>query len=165
MLSFFKKDKTIKELAIMAPITGQAVGLEQVPDPAFAGKMMGEGAAIEPAEGKMYAPFDGKVAQLIKSKHAVILEHESGAQVLIHVGIDTVSLKGSAFSPAVQTGDKVKQGQLIMEFDMDMIREAGLPVITPVIVPDGIDAVQAVQVHDGSAVTAGKDTILTIKLG
>ncbi|MFB5678406.1 PTS glucose transporter subunit IIA [Paenibacillus terreus] len=165
MLSFFKKDKKIKELAIMAPITGQAVSLEQVPDPAFAGKMMGEGAAIEPAEGKMYAPFDGKVAQLIKSKHAVILEHESGAQVLIHVGIDTVSLKGSAFSPAVQTGDKVKQGQLIMEFDMDMIREAGLPVITPVIVPVGIDAVQAVQVHDVSALTAGKDTILTIKLG
>lgn len=165
MLSFFKKDKTIKELAIMAPITGQVVGLDQVPDPAFAGKMMGEGTAIEPAEGKMYAPFDGKVAQLIKSKHAVILEHESGVQVLIHVGIDTVSLKGSAFSPAVQTRDKVKQGQLIMEFDLDMIREAGLPIISPVIVPDGIDAVQTVQVHESSGVTAGRDTILTIKLG
>lgn len=100
---------------------------------------MGEGIAIEPSEGKVYAPFDGTVAHVIKkSKHAVILEHASGAQVLIHVGIDTVSLKGEGFVLHVETYEQVKAGQLLIEFDLDVIRAAGLSTVTPVIVPGGL---------------------------
>lgn len=126
-------------LTFLVPLTGTLVALDQVPDPGFAGKQLGDGIAIEPSEGKVYAPFDGTVAHVIKkSKHAVILEHASGAQVLIHVGIDTVSLKGEGFVLHVETGEQVKAGQLLIEFDLDVIRAAGLSTVTPVIVPGGL---------------------------
>ncbi|MCM3701117.1 PTS glucose transporter subunit IIA [Paenibacillus macerans] len=164
MLPWTKKSKKqAGDLVITTPVNGMAVPLDRVPDPAFAERMMGEGVAIEPSEGKVYAPFDGVVAQLIKSKHAVILEHESGAQLLIHIGIDTVSLKGEGFTPRVETGDRIKAGQLLLEFDIARIVEAGLPVITPLIVPEGIDAVLEVHAHEGSA-AVGIDPVLTIKL-
>lgn len=85
---------------------------------------MGEGIAIHPTEGKVTAPFTGKVVHVMeKSKHALIIEHESGVQILIHVGINTVSLKGQGFNPHVQTGDNIKAGQLLMEFDLDAIQQ------------------------------------------
>ena len=99
-------------LEIHSPVKGKVVPLEQVPDPAFAERQMGSGVAIEPTEGKVLAPFDATVGHVIKSKHAVILEHASGLQLLIHVGINTVSLKGEGFTAHVKTGDQVKAGQL-----------------------------------------------------
>lgn len=163
MLSFFKKSK-LKELVVYSPLTGRTVQLEEVPDPAFSEKAMGDGIAIEPAEGKLYAPFDGTVAQVIKSKHAYILEHSSGVQLLIHVGIDTVSLKGEPFFPLVSTGDSIIQGQPLMEFNLEAIRNAGLPTVTPVIVPVGIESIHEIVVHEVEEVTGGTDAILTLKL-
>ncbi|WP_458120480.1 PTS sugar transporter subunit IIA [Paenibacillus sp. Z6-24] len=160
MLSFFKKNKT-QTIDIPAPITGKAVDLSNVPDPAFAQKMMGQGIAIEPTEGKVFAPFDANVAQMFKTKHAIMLEHSSGVQILIHVGVDTVSLKGEGFQAHVATGDQVKKGQLLLEFDIAQIQAAGYPVITPVIIPDGQDALQGVEEYTGS-VTAAQDKVLTI---
>ncbi|AIQ48577.1 PTS beta-glucoside transporter subunit IIABC [Paenibacillus sp. FSL R7-0273] len=150
-------------LELAAPISGRAVPLEQVPDPAFAEKQMGEGLAIEPSEGKVYAPFDATVAHVIKSKHALILEHASGVQVLIHVGINTVSLKGNGFTSHRNIGDKVRAGELLLEFDMDAIRAAGLPVITPIIIPAGQDMVERIEEKTGPA-TAKQTGILTIHL-
>ncbi|CAM4463201.1 PTS system trehalose-specific EIIBC component [Paenibacillus typhae] len=150
-------------LELAAPISGTAVPLEQVPDPAFAEKQMGEGIAIEPSDGKVYAPFDATVAHVIKSKHALILEHASGVQVLIHVGINTVSLKGNGFTPHRNIGDKVRAGELLLEFDMDAIRAAGLPVITPIIIPAGQDRVERIEEKTGPA-TAKQTGILTIHL-
>jgi len=161
MLSFFKKDKS-GAIEVIAPITGKAVDLSNVPDAAFAEKLMGQGIAIEPHEGKLYAPFDGKIAQLFKTKHAMLIEHRSGVQVLIHVGVDTVSLKGEGFTAHVATGDKVKQGQLLLEFDIAYIQEAGYPVITPCIVPDGQEAVKSVEEHPGD-VTAAQNPVLTVQ--
>ncbi len=161
MLSFFKKDKT-GPIEAFAPITGKAVDLSNVPDPAFAEKLMGQGIAIEPQEGKVHAPFDGKIAQLFKTKHAMLIEHSSGIQVLIHVGVDTVSLKGEGFTAHVATGDKIKQGQLLLEFDIAQIQAAGYPVITPFIVPDGQDAVKGVTEQLGD-VLAGQQQVLTIQ--
>lgn len=163
MFKWFKSKTVLETLDVPSPITGKAVSIETVPDPAFAQKQMGEGIAIEPAEGKVFAPFSGKVAHLVKSKHAVILEHASGAQLLIHVGINTVSLKGSAFTAHVATGDKVKAGQLLIEFDIDQIKAAGYPIITPVLVPDGLDAVKSVETSFGD-VTAKQDHVLNIHL-
>ncbi len=151
-------------LELAAPITGQAVPLDRVPDPAFAEKQMGEGIAIEPTDGKVYAPFDGTVAHVIdKSKHAVILEHSSGVQILVHVGIDTVGLKGDGFKVHVATGDKVSKGQLLLEFDMDTIQAAGYPTISPVIVPIGQTMIEQIEEVPG-AVEAGKTPVLRIHL-
>jgi PTS system trehalose-specific IIC component len=150
-------------LEVMAPLTGEAVPLEQVPDPAFAEKQMGEGIAIEPSGNQVVAPFDAQVAHVIKSKHAVILEHASGLQVLIHVGINTVSLKGEGFSMFVNTGDRVRAGQKLLEFDRKVIEDAGFPVITPVIIPDGQEMVERVEVMTGE-VTSNRNGVLKIHL-
>lgn len=150
-------------LELASPLSGTAVPLEQVPDPAFAEKQMGEGIAIEPAEGKVYAPFDATVAHVIKSKHALILEHASGVQVLIHVGINTVSLKGSGFTTRKNIGDQVRAGELLLEFDMEAIRAAGYPLITPVIIPAGQEMVERIEEHSGPA-TAKQTSILTVHL-
>lgn len=134
------------DVNILTPINGRVVPLSEVPDPAFAEKQMGQGVAIVPSEGKVYAPFDGTVAHLIKkSKHAIILSDKHGVQVLIHVGINTVSLKGEGFTAHVETGSEVTKGQLLLEFDMAAIEAAGLPIITPVIIPDGQDMIHSIQ--------------------
>lgn len=164
MLSWMKKSrKKTADLVVTAPLSGRAVSLDRVPDEAFSQRMMGEGIAIEPTEGKVFSPFDGVVAHLIKSKHALVLEHDSGAQILIHVGMDTVSLKGEGFTPRVETGERVKTGQILLEFDIERIKAAGLSVITPVIVPGGLDAVLEVETHEGP-ISAGQDPVLTVKL-
>ncbi|MGE7615442.1 PTS system trehalose-specific EIIBC component [Paenibacillus sp. NPDC101420] len=154
---------SVNILELISPLSGTAVSLEQVPDPAFAEKQMGEGIAIEPSEGKVYAPFDATVAHVIKSKHALILEHASGVQVLIHVGINTVSLKGSGFTTHKNIGDKVQAGELLLEFDMEAIRAAGYPLITPIIIPAGQDMVDKIEEKTGPA-AARQSSILTIHL-
>lgn len=154
---------SVNILELISPLSGTAVTLEQVPDPAFAEKQMGEGIAIEPSEGKVYAPFDATVAHVIKSKHALILEHASGVQVLIHVGINTVSLKGSGFTTHKNIGDKVQAGELLLEFDMEAIRAAGYPLITPIIIPAGQDMVEKIEEKTGPA-AARQSSILTIHL-
>lgn len=155
--------ESVNILELISPLSGTAVSLEQVPDPAFAEKQMGEGIAIEPSEGKVYAPFDATVAHVIKSKHALILEHASGVQVLIHVGINTVSLKGSGFTTHKNIGDKVQAGELLLEFDMEAIRAAGYPLITPIIIPAGQDMVEKIEEKTGP-VAARQSSILTIHL-
>ncbi|MDT9722979.1 PTS system trehalose-specific EIIBC component [Paenibacillus sp. ClWae2A] len=156
-------DEAVNTLEIMAPLTGQAVSLEQVPDPAFAEKQMGEGVAIEPSGNVVVAPFDAQVAHVIKSKHAVILEHASGLQVLIHVGINTVSLKGEGFTMHVEAGEHVKAGQKLLEFDRKVIEDAGYPLITPIIIPDGQDMVERVEVTTGD-VTSNQNGVLKVHL-
>ncbi|AZK47476.1 sucrose-specific PTS transporter subunit IIBC [Paenibacillus lentus] len=163
-------DKTIVDggalsMQIPSPVAGKVLPLEEVPDPAFAQKHMGDGYAIEPTEGKVVAPFDGVVAHIMdKSKHAVILMHENGMQLLIHVGINTVSLKGNGFTAHVQSGDAVKAGQLLIEFDLDTIRAAGLTTITPVIVPSDAEQVTGLTVNGiGQSIAANQDEVLTVQ--
>lgn len=158
-----ESQQSVNILELVSPLSGSAVSLEQVPDPAFAEKQMGEGIAIEPSEGKVYAPFDATVAHVIKSKHALILEHASGVQILIHVGINTVALKGSGFTSHKNIGDKVQAGELLLEFDMEAIRAAGYPLITPIIIPAGQEMVEKIEEKTGPA-TAKQTSILTVHL-
>jgi sugar PTS system EIIA component len=144
MLGNWLKSKN-KKLDIASPMTGTAVPLEKVPDDAFAGKHMGDGVAIEPSEGRLVAPFDGTVAHLINTKHAIILEHESGVQLLAHIGINTVALKGEGFTALVKTGDKVRGGDTLIEFDMELIRGKGFPLITPLIIANGEETVVSLE--------------------
>jgi sugar PTS system EIIA component len=156
-----EEQRTGHIIEIAAPISGQAVPLNEVPDETFAGGHMGKGLAIEPAEGKLLAPFDGKVAHIVKSGHALILEHASGLQLLLHIGIDTVSLKGSGFQSHVATGDTVKAGQILIEFDLEAIKSAGLSAISPVIVTSMEETLPEVECLYGQ-VTAGSDLVLKV---
>lgn len=106
-----KPTEAVSRLEIYAPVSGQSVPLTEVPDETFAGGHMGQGIAIEPIEGRLTAPFDGKIAHVVKTNHALILEHASGLQLLMHIGIDTVSLRGKASSAILPTEMKCRQGR------------------------------------------------------
>jgi sugar PTS system EIIA component len=160
---FSKNKASDNRLEIASPMTGTSVPLEQVPDEAFAGKYMGDGIAVEPSEGKLIAPFDGKVAHMIHSSHAIILEHESGLQLLAHIGINTVALGGEGFKAHVQTGDEVKAGQLLIEFDIAAIQAAGYPVITPIVIANGEETVTSLESRFG-AIQAGEAGALQVVL-
>ena len=130
----FGKPEENKNDYIYAPLSGQSVDITGVPDPVFAERMLGNGVAIQPIDGKVYAPVDGTVSMMFETGHAVSLVSNTGAEILIHVGLETVSLEGKPFTIHVKNGDKVKKGQLLLEADLEMIRAAGLNTITPVII-------------------------------
>ena len=139
---------------IESPLTGTIIPLSEVHDEVFASEMMGKGCAIIPEEGKVYAPFDGKVVGLLDSHHAVGMESTDGVEVLIHVGMDTVKLNGRCFTIHVEEGEQVKKGQLLLEFDIPGIKEAGYEVTTPVIITNS-DEFHDVQMKAKGQVTAG----------
>ncbi|OMP27480.1 hypothetical protein BAE31_08980 [Bacillus sp. I-2] len=122
------------EKTIPAPLAGKVLPLSEVPDAVFSSGAMGKGFAIEPTDNKLYAPFDGSVVMLAPTKHAIGLRSEFGVELLVHVGIDTVSLDGSAFTLHIKEGSKVKKGDLLMTFDQVAIESKGLKTITPVII-------------------------------
>lgn len=126
------------ELEVYSPITGTVCPVTEVNDPVFGSEAMGKGAAILPAENKVYAPFDGTIISLMDSHHAVGMEG-NGMELLIHVGMDTVKLNGKYFTPHVTEGQQVKKGDLLLEFDMDGIKSEGYELITPVVVTNSDD--------------------------
>lgn len=136
MFSFFKKKEVTTAYAdvIFAPLKGTAVPSSEIKDPTFGEEMLGKGMAIKPSEGKVYAPFDGTVATVFDTRHALSLVSEKGTEVLIHVGLDTVMLKGQYYTAHTENGASVKKGDLLLEFDIEAIQAAGYDVITPVVV-------------------------------
>ena len=133
-MGFFKKLFAKKTDDFYAPMAGKAVPITEVPDPTFAEGMLGNGIAIEPSEGKVYAPCDATVDMMFTTGHAVSLVADNGAEILIHVGLETVGLEGKPFTVHVANGDKVKKGQLMIEVDLEAVKAAGLPTITPMLV-------------------------------
>lgn len=147
------------ELNVLSPMQGKAVSLADTDDDTFAAEILGKGAAIEPSEGKVYAPFDATVETLMG--HAVGLTGENGVEMLIHIGIDTVQLNGKHYTPHCTEGQHVKAGDLLMEFDMAAIQAEGFKTITPVIVTNANDYAD-VLTHIGKQTKAG-ETLLTVK--
>ena len=147
------------ELNVLSPMQGKAVSLADTDDDTFAAEILGKGAAIEPSEGKVYAPFDATVETLMG--HAVGLTGENGVEMLIHIGIDTVQLNGKHYTPHCTEGQHVKAGDLLMEFDMAAIQAEGFKTITPVIVTNADDYAD-VLTHIGKQTKAG-ETLLTVK--
>lgn len=129
-------------------IKGEVMDLEEVPDETFAKKMLGEGIAVNPSEGKLYAPFDGTVEMLFPTKHAIGLTSNTGVSILVHIGLDTVELKGKYFDSKVQVGDVFIKGDLLMEFDIEQIKKEGYQVITPIIVTDSSEYIVSKTDHD-----------------
>ena len=126
--------EVLKNVAISSPLQGEVMPLSQVPDEVFSSGMMGQGVAIMPTDNKVYAPFDGKVAMVTGSKHAIGLTADNGIELLIHVGLDTVQLNGAPFNYKVAEGDRFKAGDVLLEFDLAAIKQADLSPITPIIV-------------------------------
>lgn len=145
---FGKKEKNNK---LYAPLKGEAVLLENIEDPMFAQKILGDGIAIEPSEGKVYSPADGTVSMIADTKHAIGINTQDGLELLIHIGMDTVALKGEGYTSKVEAGASVKKGDLLMEFDMDFIKEKGYSCVTPMIVTN-MDDIKGVTPHAGAAV-------------
>ena len=134
-------------VTVYAPLSGTVIPLSEVKDEAFSSGALGQGAAVIPSEGKLYAPADGVVAAFFPTGHAVGIQTADGVEILIHVGMDTVSLNGNGFDKKVNQGDKVKKGDLLLEFDLQVIEEAGLSAVTPVIItnPAGRSEIKAAQ--------------------
>ena len=133
-MGFLKKLFGKKTDDFYAPMTGKAVPITEVPDPTFAEGMLGNGIAILPSEGKVFAPCDATVDMMFTTGHAVSLVADCGAEILIHVGLETVSLEGKPFTVHVANGDKVQKGQLLIEADLEAIKAAGLNTITPMLI-------------------------------
>jgi PTS system glucose-specific IIA component len=158
---FRKKGKPSKEIDVYTPVSGKILSLEEVPDPVFSEKMMGDGIAIEPSDGRVVAPFDGDIMQIFPTKHAVGIKAANGAEILIHVGLETVSMKGEGFESHVSQGDKVKKGDLLITFDLNLIREKANSTITPIIVTNG-DMIENIAKKENDIVTAGEEVLLTV---
>lgn len=128
-----------KEIILNSPIIGEAVLFSEVPDPMFAGEMLGKGIAIKPTEGILYAPCDGVITMVYDTKHAIGMTTQNDIEILLHVGVDTVELKGEFFEVLVENGDEVGKGKPLLKFDIDGIIEKGYPTITPMIITNTDD--------------------------
>ncbi|MGM9987748.1 MAG: PTS glucose transporter subunit IIA [Bacillaceae bacterium] len=152
------------EEILVAPITGEIKDITEVPDPVFAEKMMGDGFAILPVEGKVVSPVDGEIVQVFPTKHAVGLRSDKGLEVLIHFGLETVALKGEGFTAHVEEGQKVKAGDLMLSVDLDFLKAQGKQLITPVVMTNFADKVEVFNLEaTGSVEKGSKAAVITLK--
>jgi glucose-specific phosphotransferase system IIA component len=127
---FGKKSKNM----ILSPLQGRIVPLKEVPDEVFSEEVMGKGVAIIPENGVLFSPVKGRVDSVADAKHAIVLVSENGVEIIIHIGIDTVALKGAPFNPLVKAGDRVKPGDILAKFNIAAIKAAGFSTVSPVLV-------------------------------
>ncbi|WP_309090428.1 PTS glucose transporter subunit IIA [Domibacillus sp.] len=151
------------EIILVSPMSGDVVSLEEVPDPVFSQKMMGDGIAVNPSEGKVVAPADAKVLNVFPTKHAIGLETAGGLELLIHVGLDTVNMKGEGFDVKVSEGDQVKKGDVLLTYSLELVREKAASTITPLIISNG-DLVKQMEKHEHVKAVAGETPVMTIKI-
>ena len=149
-----------KEMTLASPLNGEIKPLEMVNDTTFAEETLGKGIAIVPTEGKLYAPADGEVTMLFETKHAIGMTC-NGVEILMHIGLDTVALGGKYFTARVQAGDQVRQGDLLIEFDLEQIKNAGYDVVTPVIITNSDEFAEIVPVHTNGKIQSGS-SLMTV---
>ncbi|WP_310598645.1 phosphoenolpyruvate--protein phosphotransferase [Desulfobulbus sp.] len=150
-------------ITLLAPLTGVLVPIEQVPDPVFAEKMVGEGVSIDPLSNRLLAPCDGEVILIHPSCHAITVRHLSGLEVLMHIGLDTVSLRGAGFTPKVELGAAVRTGQVLIEFDLDAIATSAKSLLTQIVISNSELLGQFIP--QTGAVTAGEGVVARAILG
>lgn len=146
---------------ILAPMTGTAVAITEVPDPIFIEKILGDGVAIVPTEGKVVSPVDGTVSKVAETGHIYAVTSDNGVEVVIHVGLETVALNGKCFQIHVKEGDKVKAGDLLADADLEFIKETGRNSITPIVIGSSLEGKELV--CEEGEVQAGKTVIMEIK--
>ncbi|TKH04760.1 PTS glucose transporter subunit IIA [Peribacillus simplex] len=131
----FGKKESLEQL--LAPINGQVINIEDVPDPVFSGKMMGDGIAILPEEGLVVSPIDAEVIQVFHTKHALGLRTKHGIELLIHIGLETVNLEGEGFEVHVAEGQNVKAGDKLVTFDIEFLKAKAPSIVTPIVITNG----------------------------
>ncbi len=152
----------VEKIQILSPADGTVKDITEVPDQTFADKVLGDGAAVIPENGRIYAPADGTVVNIMDTKHGIMFQTDQGVELLIHIGLETVNLKGKYFTSHVSSGSSVKAGDLLVKFDLDAIKKEGYNPITPVVVTNGDDYIRSVSmVKSGEKVQHG-DCLLTI---
>lgn len=157
-----KKPETAKKsITLYSHLNGTVVPLENVADEVFSQKILGDGIAVEPCEGRLYSPCDGKIDSVFDTKHAINIVSEDGAEILLHIGIDTVKLEGKYFEAHVSDGQKVKKGDLLITFDMDKIKEAGYKLTTPMIICNADDYSSFEALAEGKTSAGDKLLIIT----
>ena len=147
-------------IRILSPVTGKAIPLEQVDDPVFSQKVIGDGMAVIPSNGTIVSPVDAEVVSVAETKHAFGLKTEDGLELLIHVGLETVSLKGECFEVFVKPGDKVKAGQKLAKVDLEFLKEKNISAVTPVLVCGGMEG-KSLNYGEGE-MKAGESVLLTV---
>lgn len=157
------KDTAKKDAAITvtAPLSGRTVPLDQVPDPVFSEKVLGDGLAIIPENGKILSPVNGEVVSVAATRHAYGFQSDDGLELLVHVGLETVGLQGEGFTVHVKEGDKVKVGDLVAEADLEFLKSKGLNTITPVLICDGLDG-KKMNPQESVQVKAGQDMVIAV---
>ena len=151
-----------KKECLLAPGTGKTLPLSAVPDAVFAAEILGKGIAIEPSDGRFFAPVSGKILSIADTKHAFTLVSDNGTDVLVHIGVDTVSLGGKGFAVHVSQGDRIGAGDLIAEADIAFIRSRGLSAICSLVVTEP-DRVENIEYKPGVCI-GGKDAIMCYTL-
>lgn len=161
-MGIFDLKKRKKGTVISSPLKGECIPIKEVKDPTFAEEILGKGIAIIPAEGKVYAPADGVVSTVFPTGHAVGVTTPDGVEILIHVGMDTVELKGQFFKTVVEADQKVKRGDLLLEADMEEISNAGYDTVTPMIICNSSDFSEITCKTEGM-VEAGEEVVTCFK--
>ena len=160
----FGKGKEVnKEIEIYAPLTGEYINIENIPDPVFAQKMMGEGFGINPTEGEVVSPIEGKVDNVFPTKHAIGLKADNGLEILVHIGLDAVQLDGQGFEILVSSGDTVQVGDPLLKFDLEYIRNNAKDVISPIIITNS-DQTESIHVNDVKAVIKGETKVVDVTM-
>ncbi|MGN0620984.1 MAG: PTS transporter subunit IIBC [Porcipelethomonas sp.] len=149
-----------KKIELTAPLSGKVVSLDSVPDPVFSERVLGDGCAIIPDDGKIYSPVDGVISSVAETKHAYGFTSSDNIEIMVHFGLETVSLNGKGFISHVKTGDRVRKGDLICEVDIELLKSKKINPITPVLICDGADGME-IKIHEGN-VKAAEDNIITI---
>ena len=159
MLNFFKKNKPIE---ILSPMTGKIIPLDEINDKGFSEKNLGDGIAIELTDGKVIAPFDGEITSTYKANHCLVIRSKEGIELLIHIGLDTIKLKGEGFTQHVSLMDKVEKGDVIFEAALEFLKEKGKSLVSPVII-NNMGRIESLEKSEGD-VQKGQDNIMTVIL-
>lgn len=158
----FGKKKPDEEILI-APLSGKVIGIEQVPDLTFSEKMLGDGVAIDPSRGEVVSPVEGEIVQVFESKHAVGIRSAAGLEILIHVGLETVAMQGEGFDIHVNAKDKVKAGDPLLTFDLDLVKEKADSTVSPIVITNG-DKVERIEKMYSSYSHIGETEIMQVKV-
>ncbi len=158
---FGSKDTKTVDVEIYAPLSGEIVNIEDVPDVVFSEKIVGDGIAIRPNGNKIVAPVDGVIGKIFETNHGFSMESKEGVELFVHFGIDTVELKGEGFTRVAQEGQSVKRGDTIIEFDLALLEQKAKSVLTPVVISN-MDEITNIDKKAGEVV-AGESVVLVLK--
>lgn len=158
---FGSKQSQAVDVKIYAPLSGEIVSIEDVPDVVFSEKIVGDGVAISPTGDEIVAPVDGVIGKIFETNHAFSMESTEGVELFVHFGIDTVELKGEGFTRVAQEGQSVKRGDVILKFDLDLLKSKAKSVLTPIVISN-MDEISHIEKRVGSVI-AGETEVLSLK--